>query len=117
MDHFYTFFISFQALLSGGILTRDILQEVLHFIETNAPLFGGESLITLLLPFEMCIEYLIEVRPEYLLEYAKCAISDDQKWQHLLTHITMQFDRIAQNRSLEFYETLLRGEQCNDVYF
>lgn len=86
---------------------------MIHFIETNAPLLGGETFITLLMPFEMCIEYLIEMRPEFLLEYAKCAISDDQKWQHLLTHITMQFDRIAQNRTQEFYETLLKGMHWN----
>lgn len=58
----------------------------------------------------MCIDYLIEMRPEYLLEFAKSAITDDQKWQYHLAHITMQFDRIAQNRSQEFYETLLKGK-------
>lgn len=99
-----------QALLSSGILTRDILQEVVHFIESNVPFFGVDSFLMLLMPFEMCIDYLIEMRPEYLLNYAKSAVGDDQKWQYLLGHITMQFDRIAQNRSPAFYEKLLKGK-------
>lgn len=94
-------------------MTRDILQEVLHFIESNVPFFGVDSFLTLLMPFEMCVDYLIEMRPEYLLGYAKCAVTDDQKWQYLLAHITMQFDRIAQNRSQTFYETLLKGKLSN----
>lgn len=102
--------LKLQALLSSGILTRDILQEVLHFIETNVPFVGVDSFLTLLMPFEMCIEFLIEMRPEYILEYGKSVISDDQKWQYLLTHITMQFDRIAKNRSQAFYEKLLKGK-------
>lgn len=64
----------------------------------------------------MCVDYLIEMRPEYLLQYAKCAVTDDQKWQYLLAHITMQFDRIAQNRSQAFYETLLKGN-LETIYY
>ncbi|XP_031634727.1 uncharacterized protein LOC116348019 [Contarinia nasturtii] len=100
--------LKLQSLLSSGILTRDILKEVLHFIESNIPFFGVDSFLALLMPFEMCIDYLIEMRPEYLLDYAKCASTDEQKWQYVLTHITMQFDRISQNRSQTFYETLLK---------
>lgn len=100
-----------QSLLSSGKLTRDILQEIVHFIEANIPfIIGVDSFLTILMPFEICIDYLIEMQPDYLLEYAKGAILDDQKWQHLLIRITMQCKRITQNRSQEFYENLLRGE-------
>lgn len=104
-------FFYFQSLLSSGILTRDILQEVLHFIESNIPFFGLDSFLMLLMPFEICVDFLIEMRPEYLLDYAKCVSTDDQKWQYVLTQITMQFDRIIQNQSQEFYETLLKGKR------
>lgn len=103
------FWFYFQSLLSSGKLTRDILQEILHFIEANHSFIGVESFMTILMPFEICIDYLIESKPDYLLNYAICAINDDQKWQQLLIRITMQFKRITQNRSQEFYENLLKG--------
>lgn len=100
-------------MISSGKLTRDILQEIIHFIEANYPFIGVESFLTILMPFEICIDYLIETQPDYLLNYAICAINDDQKWQHLLIRITMQCKRITQNRSHEFYETLLKGKHPN----
>lgn len=99
-----------QSLLFSGKLTRDILQEIIHFIDANYPFIGVESFLTILMPFEICIDYLIETQPDYLLNYAICAINDDQKWQQLLIRITMQCKRITQNRSQEFYETLLKGK-------
>lgn len=100
-------------MISSGKLTRDILQEIIHFIEANYPFIGVESFLTILMPFEICIDYLIETQPDYLLNYAICAINDDQKWQHLLIRITMQRKRITQNRSQAFYETLLKGKHPN----
>lgn len=99
-----------QSLLSSGKLTRDILHEMIHFIEANYPFIGVESFLTILMPFEICIDYLIETQPDYLLNYAICAINDDHKWQQLLIRITMQCKRITQNRSQEFYENLLKGK-------
>lgn len=96
-------------MLSSGKLTRDILQEIIHFIESNHSFIGVESFITILMPFEICIDYLIESKPDYLLSYATSSIIDEQKWQQLLIRITMQCKRITQNRSQEFYENLLKG--------
>lgn len=101
-------------MLSSGKLTRDILHEIVHFIEANDPFIGVESFLMILMPFEICIDYLIETQPDYLLNYAICAINDDQKWQQLLIRITMQCKRITQNRSQEFYETLLKGMSVVD---
>lgn len=63
--------LKLQALLSSGKLTRDILHEIIHFIESNTPFAGIDTLLTLLMPFDLCVDYLIEICPEYLLEYAK----------------------------------------------
>lgn len=63
--------IKFQALLSSGRLTRDILQEIVYFFEANAPLLSMESFITLLLPDSNCIAFFIENYPTHLLEFSK----------------------------------------------
>lgn len=63
--------IKFQALLSSGRLTRDILQEIVYFFEANAPLISMESFITLLLPNANCIAFFVENYPSHLLEYSK----------------------------------------------
>lgn len=63
--------LKLQSLLSSGKLTRDILQEIMHFIEANTPFVGVDSFLTLLMPFDLCVDYLIELCPEQLLEYAK----------------------------------------------
>lgn len=63
--------LKMQSLLASGILTRDILQEIIHFIEANTPFIGVDSFLTLLMPHDLCIDYLIEMYPECLLEYAK----------------------------------------------
>lgn len=63
--------IKFQALLSSGRLTRDILQEIVYFFEANAPLISMESFITLLLPNTNCIAFFIENYPAHLLEFSK----------------------------------------------
>lgn len=63
--------IKFQALLSSGRLTRDILQEIVYFFEANAPLISMESFITLMLPDSNCIAFFIEHYPIHLLEFAK----------------------------------------------
>lgn len=63
--------IKFQALLSSGRLTRDILQEIVYFFEANAPLISMESFITLLLPDSNCIAFFIENYPTHLLEFSK----------------------------------------------
>lgn len=102
-------FILEQSLLSSGKISRDILQEIIHFIQSNSPFIGITSLMTCLLPFEICIDYLIEIQPEYLLNYAKSAILTDKKWQHLLISITMQCKQITESRSYSFYESLLKG--------
>lgn len=61
------------------------------------------------MPFDTCIEYFIEMHPEHLLEYAKVAIKDDQKWQYLLICISTQRKCIILARSQEFYGKLLKG--------
>lgn len=63
--------LKMQSLLSSGKLTRDILHEIIHFIEANTPFVGIDSFLTLLMPFDLCVDYLIELSPENLLEYAK----------------------------------------------
>lgn len=63
--------IKFQALLSSGRLTRDILQEIVYFFEANAPLISMESFITLLLPNANCIAFFVENYPSHLLEFSK----------------------------------------------
>lgn len=63
--------LKLQSLLSSGKLTRDILQEIMHFIEANAPFVGVDTFFTLLMPFDLCIDYMIELCPEKLLDYAK----------------------------------------------
>lgn len=42
------------------------------------------------------------------MQFQNC-ITDDQRWQQLLLRITMQRNRIIQNRSQTFYENLLKG--------
>lgn len=66
--------LKLQSLLSSGKLTRDILYEMIHFIEANTPFVGVDSFLTLLMPFDLCVDYLIELCPEHLLEYAKVGI-------------------------------------------
>lgn len=63
--------LKLQSLLASGKLTRDILQEIIQFIEANTPFVGVDSFLTLLMPFDLCVDYLIELCPEHLLEYAK----------------------------------------------
>lgn len=63
--------IKFQALLSSGRLTRDILQEIVYFFEANAPLMSMDSFISLLLPDTNCIAFFIENHPTHLLEFSK----------------------------------------------
>lgn len=59
-----------QALLSSGQLGRDVLQEIVYFAEANAPIAGLQSLVALLLPDDECVEYLLDVRPDRLLDWA-----------------------------------------------
>lgn len=66
--------------------------------------------MTCLLPFDICVDYLIEIQPEYLFEYAKNHIMDDHKWQFILMRITSQCKRVIEDHSLEFYESMLRGK-------
>lgn len=66
--------------------------------------------MTCLLPFDVCVDYLIEIHPEYLFNYAKNHILDDRKWQYLLLRITTQCKRIVELRSMEFYEAVLKGD-------
>lgn len=96
-------------MLLSGKLSRDIIQEIVHFIQANMPFIGHTSLMACLLPFDICVDYLIEIQPEYLLSYAKNYILDDHKWQYILMRITSQCKRIADSRSMEFYETMLKG--------
>lgn len=63
--------LKLQSLLSSGKLTRDIMHEIIHFIEANIPFAGVDSFLTLLMPFDLCVDYLIELNPEHLLVYAK----------------------------------------------
>lgn len=67
--------LKLQSLLSSGKLTRDILHEIIHFIEANTPFVGVDSFLTLLMPFDLCVDYMIEMCPEHLLEYAKVSYS------------------------------------------
>lgn len=68
--------LKMQSLLSSGKLTRDILQEIIHFVEANTPFIGVDSLLMLLMPFDLCIDYIIELCPENLLEYSKVSERD-----------------------------------------
>lgn len=77
--------VKFQALLSSGRLTRDILQEIVYFFEANSPLISMESFITLLLPDSNCIAFFIENYPTHLLEFAKVIFTSYNNAQPLET--------------------------------
>lgn len=85
------------------------MQEIVHFIQANMPFIGLTSLMTCILPFDICVDYLIEIQPEYLLGYTKNHILDDRKWQYVLLRITTQCKRIVEQRSMDFYDSLLKG--------
>ncbi|KAJ6643629.1 Hermansky-Pudlak syndrome 3 protein like [Pseudolycoriella hygida] len=99
--------IKFQALLSSGRLTRDILQEIVYFFEANAPLLSMESFITLLLPNSNCIAFFIENCPMHLLEFAKCRLNEETLWTDLLLRILDQKDWLIASNSHKFFEKLL----------
>ncbi|KAG4069460.1 hypothetical protein HA402_001759 [Bradysia odoriphaga] len=99
--------VKFQALLSSGRLTRDILQEIVYFFEANAPLISMESFITLLLPDTNCIAFFIENYPKHLLEFAKCRLNEESLWTDLLLRILDQKDWLITSNSHKFFEKLL----------
>lgn len=57
--------------MTSGKLSRDILQEIIHFIEADSMFIGMDSFLTILLPFDVCIDYLLNICPEILLNFAK----------------------------------------------
>lgn len=68
---------------------------MLHIIDTNVPFFGGNSNLTLLMPFEMYLDYDVIDATRIFAGLCKMCSNWWLKWQYHVAHYMMQFDRIA----------------------
>lgn len=109
--------VKIQALLCSDEVLSEIFNEISQFVYANPSLVGIEGIITCVLPVRECIEFLTNVCPQAVLEYAKDRVSSEDDWKYLIqclqtkSHGGGDAEAADSNGAIHlFYHRLLNGE-------
>lgn len=106
--------VKIQAILCSSEVPPDLINEISQFVYANPNLIGIESIISCLLPTRECIEFLTNVCPQAVLEFAKDRIQSDEDWKFLIKCLQQRTDKDATESNgglLLFFHRLLKGNE------
>lgn len=105
-----------QAILCSPITSRQIIVEVVAFLELNDNLRGCLSLQSIILNVNEAVNLLVDKCPQCLLQFGKDKFSKSNEWKCMIATIQSKIIRLSENVELKhvcfFYKKILRGKIC-----
>ncbi|KAI4454775.1 hermansky-pudlak syndrome 3 protein [Holotrichia oblita] len=101
-----------QAILCSPIISRQIVVEVVAFLDLNDNLRGCLSVQSIILNVNEAVNLLVDKCPQCLLQFGKDKFTKTNEWKCMIATIQSKIIRLSENVELKhvcfFYKKILR---------